>query len=543
MHDKKLPRAPTRLALGTTLALFATLASAQDAQPSTAMAPPGAVPQPSPARVTLNEYIVRGNTVLDGRAIENAVTPHLGPGRTMDDIEAARAALQAAYQSHGYQSVHVELPDQQVSDGIVLLLVTEAKVGTVTVAGARHHDPERLRARVPALSEGNVPDFNQAQQQLTALNQTSKRQVVPLVKPGADAGTMDIELKVDDASPWRFSASVNNDHSADTTALRTVVSVGHDNLWQREHSASLTLFAAPEDMDEAKVWSASYTMPLATSGWSLEFNGLTSDSNVLTGGNTNVTGRGDALGARLVRTLPMTGAWWHQLSVGVTFNDREEQVGMLEQAVQYVPLKYAPVTLAYSGFRQGEKHQLSTGLQMVFGTRSLLGYGSDAAEFDWARYRADPSFVLLKADLGDTMTFGGGAQLAARLSAQVTDTPLVSGEQFAAGGMYTVRGYRSAEAIGDYGALASLEWRTRPISLFGLLDWRAYAYLDAAWLRLRDPLPEQEDEFSLGSVGLGTSFRLTERVNFRFDYGYPLLDGPTTTEGAHRLHFSVGTSF
>ncbi|MDA4541284.1 hypothetical protein NY997_09540, partial [Escherichia coli] len=91
----------------------------------------------------------------------------------------------------------------------------------------------------------------------------------------------------------------------------------------------------------------------------------------------------------------------------------------------------------------------------------------------------------------------------ARGSLQATDAPLVSAEQFAAGGMYTVRGYLSAEAIGDYGGLANLEWRTPAWSLWSGTDLRLYSFADAAYLRLRQPLPEQRDKYNLASVGLG----------------------------------------
>ena len=79
---------------------------------------------------------MRGNTVLEARDIEKAVYPYLGPDRTLSDIEAAREALQTIYQERGYQSVYVDLPEQQVADGIVFLQVSETKVGRVRVVGA-----------------------------------------------------------------------------------------------------------------------------------------------------------------------------------------------------------------------------------------------------------------------------------------------------------------------------------------------------------------------------------------------------------------------
>ena len=137
--------------------------------------------------MTIEEYLVRGNTVLDARAIEEAVTPFLGPGRTLKDVEGARDALVAAYQARGYQSVYVDLPEQQVEQGVVVLQVSETKVGRLRVVGAQYNSPLDVRQQVPALTEGKVPDFTQAQVELTALNRGPKRQVMPLGQAGQPA--------------------------------------------------------------------------------------------------------------------------------------------------------------------------------------------------------------------------------------------------------------------------------------------------------------------------------------------------------------------
>lgn len=226
-------------------------------------APPAAAGAEPQRLVDINEYVVRGNTVLDNRAIEAAVYPFLGPQRSLGDIEGARDALQAAYQEKGYQSVYVELPEQQVSGGVVYLQVTETTVGRVRVVGAKHYSPVELREEVPALEEGKVPDFAQVQRELAQVNRTPGRQVLPMVREGQRPGTMDVDLQVEDKNPWHASIGLNNDYSADTRHLRSVVSLGYDNLWQLGHAISLTYFTAPQDQDNAKVWSGSYTAPLS----------------------------------------------------------------------------------------------------------------------------------------------------------------------------------------------------------------------------------------------------------------------------------------
>jgi hypothetical protein len=36
----------------------------------------------------VNEYLVRGNTLLDPATIEDSVEPYLGPNRSMNDVHA-----------------------------------------------------------------------------------------------------------------------------------------------------------------------------------------------------------------------------------------------------------------------------------------------------------------------------------------------------------------------------------------------------------------------------------------------------------------------
>ncbi|WP_307506559.1 ShlB/FhaC/HecB family hemolysin secretion/activation protein [Variovorax sp. W1I1] len=530
------------MAMGAQGAAFAQAPAAEPA-PATPAAVAATAPEPA-RKVDINEYIVRGNTVLDARAIEKAVTPFLGPERTLKDVEGARDALLAAYQAAGYQSVYVDLPEQQVTQGVVFLQVNETRVGRVRVVGAEYNSPLDVRDQVPALKEGGVPNFNNAQSELSALNRGPKRQVMPLVRQGSMPGTMDVDLKVEDASPWRASVGLNNDYSADTRKLRATASLGHDNLWQLGHSASISFFGAPQDLSQTKVISASYTAPFAGTNWSVEANAFVSDSNVATVGGTDVLGKGNSFGLKATYTVPNAGNWWHAFSFGIDFKNNKEAL-TLKGSGDTVPLKYAPITLSYSGFRQTEKGQYGVGVSLVVGTSSSFKYGSDEVEFDYKRYKSTPRFMLLKTDLNGTHSFDGGSQLSFRFNGQLADSALVSSEQIAAGGMNSVRGYLSAEATGDYGVVGSVELRSKPLTYLGsaVENWRVYAFADAARLRLKNPLAEQNDRFSLYSLGVGTSFKVGQYLAGRVDIGYPLTDGPRTKKHDPRVNFSLTANY
>lgn len=494
--------------------------------------------------VDINEYVVRGNTVLDAREIEAAVYPFLGPRRSLADIESARDALQERYQARGYQSVFIELPEQQVEGGVVFLQVVETRVGRVRVVGAKHYSPVEILDDVPALEEGTVPDFAQVQEELGRVNRNPGRQVLPLVREGQRAGTMDIDLQVEDEKPWFVNLSLNNDYSADTEKLRSSVSVGHNNLWQLGHAISLTYFTAPQETENAEVWAGSYTAPLSER-WSLRFSGFQSDSNVATVGGMNVLGKGHSYGVSAIYSLPPAGNWAHSLSLGVDFKDFDETTGF-EDGVDEAPLKYAPLTFGYSGFRYTERSEFSLGMSLVAGTRSFFGYGSDADEFRYKRYQSNPSFAVLKGDAQYTLTFADDWKSATTFGFQLASGPMVSNEQFSAGGSTSVRGYLAAEATGDDGYLLSQELRTPSLAKFVgsyMSDWRFYAFADGAQLFLQDELPEQEADFSLASVGIGTRAVFNDWLSGSVDWALPLLDGPNTSKHDSRVHFSVQANF
>ncbi|MDD4919064.1 MAG: POTRA domain-containing protein, partial [candidate division Zixibacteria bacterium] len=78
--------------------------------------------------VYIAEYRVEGSSKLGGGEIAEAVYPYLGPGRGEGDVEGARAALEKAFVERGYQTVAVEVPEQEVARGVVVLRVVEAPV-------------------------------------------------------------------------------------------------------------------------------------------------------------------------------------------------------------------------------------------------------------------------------------------------------------------------------------------------------------------------------------------------------------------------------
>ena len=121
-------------------------------------------------------------------------------------MEQARSALEKLIQSKGFQTVVVQIPSQNPAGGTVYLDIVENPVGRLRVRDARYSLPSRIKAEVPSLAEGSVPNFNQVSPEIVALNQAPDRRVTPSLRAGVIPGTVDVDLKVDDTLPLHGSS-------------------------------------------------------------------------------------------------------------------------------------------------------------------------------------------------------------------------------------------------------------------------------------------------------------------------------------------------
>lgn len=530
--------------------MFACFAGSFLAMEASAEEKPAAEPE-APRQMYVREYRVEGVKHLSKLETETAVYPFLGPGRTAEDVEQARAALEKAYKDKGYQTVVVEVPPQDARRGVIKLLVVETTVGRLRVHGSRFFSLAQIKRKVPSMAEGEVVDFNKVTKEIVALNQWPDRQVVPTLKPGVEPGTVDIDLTVKDKFPLHGNVEVNNRYSADTTELRVSGGLNYNNLWQRGHAAGFNFQVAPERPEDATVYSAYYLARFQNiDSLSLMLSGTKQDSDVSTLGGAAVVGRGEIIGLRALINLPGADGFYHNLSVGADYKHFKENV-ILGTDFVASPITYYPFSLNYGAGWTTKRSfsELNGGVTFHF-----RGTGSDPQEFDDKRYNADGSFFYFRGDASHTHDLPLGLQVFGKVQGQASGGPLLNSEQYAGGGASTVRGYLESTVLGDSGIVGTLELRTP--SLLGFLnpkkedesrekahEWRFYGFWDIGRLTLNDPLPEQQSSFNLESVGVGTRIKLANHINGSVDLAWPLIKQGTTEENDPFLSFRVWADF
>jgi hemolysin activation/secretion protein len=535
------------MVLGFTVGTLNAFAQSKGADaPAHPVAQPAAKPE---ATFDINEFRVLGTAVLPKTAIERAVYPFLGPNRTIATVKQAADALEKAYKDAGYGAVFVDIPEQEVADGIVRLKVTEGKLETVHVRGERYYSRRQILAALPALQAGNSPSLPALQKELSELNaRTPDRVVTPVLKAGSEPGTVDVDLDVKDKLPLSGFVSYDDRHTADTTPNRATVGLSYDNLWGRQDTLGLMYQTAPAKPSDAEVLIANYLGHVGSGDSEAALSYTHTYSNVLALGTLGVLGKGSIYGAHWIKPLNSSPGDSQSLNLGADYKDvltsvLPDTTGSTGSGAVTAPVSYVDWSAVYAGnwFRGGFLYSASVGAN--FGVRGLV---NSSDQFENARYNAYPNYFYVRTAFGATKPLPGGLAFQERLNAQWSDSPLVNNEQFSLGGEDTVRGYLEAETLGDSGAAGGVELHSPSLgrhvgSFFAPLNF--FVFVDAGVANLVDALPSQHENFTLWSRGVGLRLDNPQGVSGYLDYAVPERDGVRTLKDDSRIDFSLRYTF
>ncbi len=209
--------------------------------------------------------------------------------------------------------------------------------------------------------------------------------------------------------------------------------------------------------------------------------------------------------------------------------------------VNYLPLNF--------GFSFADASPKATLFASVVLSANFLGNDSD---FVAASYTPEAQAEYAKAVFAlsyDRKVFNDWSLLW-RLNGQAATGPLINNEQFAVGGINSVRGYYEGDEYGDVGWFTSAELRTPYLATeAGVVDgftpvWlRGSIFLDAGQPIYLDDVPWVAPDRFLWSTGFGLSANINNHFDAKVAVGWPLADSANTQAYQPRVLFSLGGQF
>lgn len=488
-------------------------------------------------------YAVEGNRLLPKATVDAVLAGFIGKNSTFATVQKAMLALETAYGRAGYTTVQVNLPEQQMRDGRVRLLVEELKLGQVVVEGNRFFDETNVRRTLPALVPGGVPNVDEIARNLRTANESPSKQTKVALRAGEVPGTVDAVARVSDQRATHLALTLDSTGTPSTGILRAGVALQHANLFNADHVGSAQVVTSPEQMKNVLIVGLGYHVPLYRFGDSLDLAYIHSDvnsGNVSTGGALGgsfaISGKGDFAVLRYNWNLPLRGNLEHKISFGADWRDYGNSVRFGGVGSSLVPdITVHPVSVSYNVRYRNEMQDLSgflSAFQNIPG-----GSGGSQADFTASRNGASASYGVLRYGASWLRLLPRSYQLRLSASGQWTNDMLVSGEQWGVGGIDSIRGFLEREVANDRGYRVSAEAYTPDLSAALKLPVRtqALAFYDYGYASRVHPARGEIASETISSTGVGVRMYYGNNASLRLDYSVVLNAGGTQGRGDQRL--------
>lgn len=498
-----------------------------------------------PQKFSITRYDIQGSTLLSAAEIEKNVQPFIGDNKDFGDIQRALEALDTAYRAKGYSTVQVYLPEQELHKGVVILKVAESVIGKVTVTGNQHFDTQNIRASLPSLKEGTIPDTRAMSESVQLANENPGKQVEVILGVSEEENKVDAKVSVVDEKPLKVFATLDNSGTDATGMHRLGIAMQHSNLFNQDHTLSLAYTTSPDKPSgvDVDIYSIGYRVPLYTIGDSLDFIygsstiGVPSSTAAL-GSALGIVGEGDIYGLRWNHYFMRQGEYAHKLIFGLDQRAMRSTCtsaggARLTGVAGCENYTTRPISATYNGqwSRPGEITEFS--LSLAKNITGGSGGSGESYSLAASGRTAKTDFTVLRISGSHIQALPHDLQIRLAVSGQYADTALTPAEQIGLAGATTVRGFSERAASADNGLVTNIELYSPELAphlgiasgnLRALVfyDWSGgNNYLDAGSntdITWRNPV--------MSSAGVGLRFNMKKDVALRIDYARMLDHAP-----------------
>lgn len=507
------PPRPARHALLALCALAAGSAHTQVPPPAPAprATPPMAAPAASPV-FAIRGFRIEGENPIGDADAQRVLAPFVRPTATLETLQQATAALEAELRTRGFGLHRVALPPQEVGDTVKLQIV-KFVLGKVAIEGSQIYDADNIRRTLPELREGESPNFRTLAIQTAIANENPNKQVQVGLRESEEPDRIDATITVREQRPWTAGVSLSNAGSEATGQDRFTVSLGHTNLFNRDHQFIGAYTTSFERHEDVKQLGLAYRIPLYALG-SVVGASYTRSDVVGNFGTFTSTGAGHTFGLNYTLYLPPKGGRRSYVTAGI--EDKVFDAALVNGVlIDQADRRSRPLTLGYTARTETDAAVWGYNVDLAWNTGSgrnndLASYRTEDPRIDTVRWKALRGTASYSAPLATTWLW------TARGMVQYSPDVLIAGEQFGIGGISSVRGTELERPVtGDKGISGTLELTTPELEP----GWRLLGFVDAGYVRNNKPdfvLNPRSDR--LASIGVGTRY-VRGPFSLAIDYG------------------------
>jgi hemolysin activation/secretion protein len=482
------------------------------------------------ARARTDEGVVLagGVQVPAPEAFRRLAAGYIGRPLTRGGLNKLITAVIVHYREHNHPVVDVIVPQQDITGGVVQVILLESRVGRVTLTGNRWFSDQEIRADF-SIRPGDPIVASDMRSDLEWANQNPFHTTDVVYQPGAESGTTDILLQTQDRFPARFYAGYEDSGNQQTGFDRYLVGFNWGDAWDAGWGHQLNYqYTTSGDFRSLEAHSGSYVIPLPWWHHTLTFFGNYVTTQGVVPPVLSLRGVSYQVSGRYSIPLRPWGEVKHAVGFGFDYKYNKNSLLFGEIPLTATPIEVRQLVATYDASRRDSLGIWSFNATGYWSPGDWGGDNNDTV-FGEAHTFATARYDYANFTLSRLTRLPQEWSLFLKGTLQVSDANLTPSEQLGLGGYDTVRGYDEREVNSDEGYLFNIELRTPSMSIgkrFGWTRWKDQLQFLAFWDYGvgydHTLLPGEPSDTPLSAVGAGLRFTIDSNVSVRADYGFQL---------------------
>jgi len=504
----------------------------QEQQPQPTAPVPAPLPTPPAApegvKIIVKDFLITGEKIFTEKQLKPLLTGFIGKELSITELEEAARTIDEFYRSKGFL-VRVYLPQQEIKDGVVHIVVIEGKLEGVDVDEKTKSRLSSAKAKnyiTAAQPLGETLLINSLERGMLLLNDLPGVSATSILHPGQEAGTSRLLLKVQDTPLFTGGTFYNNAGQRATGTSQGIIYASANDI--TGIGDQFTINGLHSDKDGTDFSSAAYSLPIGYSGLRVG-SSVSSLKYKLVGDFAAFEANGSAETYDGNANYPLIRSHSINLTASVTYDHKSYLNKAAGSTTSDKRINVGSFALKGDLFDQllGGGHT-TAGITLYNGSVQL-GNAPDDKAADEATARTEGQYLKLGWTASRLQTIYTKTSLYLGFSGQFADKNLDSSEKFILGGPYGVRAYPVNEASGDEGVLASLELRQNiinEIQVIGFLDYGHIVVNHTPWAGSQGA-SNTPNRYDLAGAGPGINLLFNKlKMNANLNVAWPIGANP-----------------
>jgi hemolysin activation/secretion protein len=450
------------------------------------------------------------------------------------------------YQASGYPIVNAVVPEQDITQGQLVIVVVIGELGAVDSEGAKFFSNEKIAAMIRTKSGESIRS-NRMGEDLDWINNNPFRSTQLIYKPGSELGTTDVTLLTKDHFPLKVYGGYQNTGNIIAGRSRYYSGIDYGNLWGIGHRINYQWTFA-DSFNKWHAQSGNYIIPLPWRNY-LEFFGAYVKTKPPKNEDTDLDGNSWQIRSRYLIPFRTFGSWKNNVSISYEFKRTNNFLAFATDQTFDSSIDISQFVVGYGCDIIYQKGISSFEVLLYISPGGMTAYNHDD-NFSQERSGAKSNYIYGTLRVDQTLTLPWKFSWVINTLFQQASGKLLPSEEISLGGYATVRGYDENEVIGDNGLLIKNELRSPPLSMFKNKkishQLQFLIFLDFGYTYDADESILVDATEVLASVGPGIRYTFGEYLTLRFDYGWQLDSIIRKVDDSHRHsmgHFGLQASF